>query len=196
VPILLGIIAVLVAILVVGTGVAIVALVYGGGDEDEPESNAVASPAIHSASPVEEAGEEGYDVVADVEAKLERGEEIGDDTVRALRDQLGREPRNGRPHVLIGHVFVARAWHSDALDHYERAVLVDRPACDDPRMIANLVGLSLSTTRNARRASDLLVRTYGRDAAPEIERALREDDLDAAGRRALEQLRDRVASAH
>src|SRR5690606_21573672 len=54
----------------------------------------------------------------------------------ALAQEMDRDPR---PRLLMGHLFFARGWLTEAIRRYETAARIDPSARGDRRMLRNLV---------------------------------------------------------
>src|SRR5690606_2262238 len=98
-------------------------------------------------------------------AQIEAGEDIDAATHTDLLQYTRRHPDDPRPHLLLGHVYAARHWRSDALSQYEAAHRIDAAARHDARMLENLVDLVAHRHRRvSERAARAVERIYGAEA--------------------------------
>ena len=125
-------------------------------------------------------------------ARVEAGQDIDDGTHADLLRQTHAEPRDARAHLLLGHVYAARLWRSDALARYEAAARTDPDVRHDPRMLANLVDM-VAHRRVGDRAARAIEDIYGTEAVPAIDRVLASDTTRSARATRLRELRARIA---
>lgn len=100
-------------------------------------------------------------------------------------------PDDPRPLLLLGHLFVARAWYSDAIARYERAYQLDASVRGDPRMLDALVELAARDSVGER-ATEALERIYGPEALDAVETAVEVHAPEPLTQLRLVQLRDRL----
>ncbi|MCC6875829.1 MAG: serine/threonine protein kinase [Sandaracinaceae bacterium] len=116
--------------------------------------------------------------------KVERGYVFEDRTELRPLYALNREmPSDPRPLLLLGHLFVAKGWYTEAIRRYELAAERDPAARGDPRMLDTLVQLAARESVGER-ASEVIVAVYGVEALPRVAEA-----VDQYSDRPLEQLR-------
>jgi hypothetical protein len=189
-------------------GVATAFLVRGlsdGGDETlaatETSAEAPADPVVEGEPAEAAAPSDPRDPWADpnlppllweAHARVTAGEDIDDATHAELLRYTQSEPRDARAHLLLGHVYAARLWRSDALTRYESAARIDPDARHDPRMLENLVDL-VAHRRAGDRAARAIEEIYATEAVPAIDRVLASDTTRSARATRLRSLRDRLA---
>ncbi len=103
-------------------------------------------------------------------------------------------PDDPRPFLLLGHLFLARGWYTDAIRRYEHAVYLDVSVRGDPRM---LEGLLVLATRESvgERAADAIERIYGAEALDALGRAIEAHTGEALPQLRLVRLRERLDPA-
>jgi hypothetical protein len=193
------------ALCVVAGAGAVLFATLAPGDADPPAvAEAAAAPsqppgATHADEPdaPAAAGDPWADpdlpsVLWEARARVETGEDVDESMHAELMRATRSDPDDARPHLLLGHVYAARLWRSDALSRYESAVRIDRDARHDPRMLENLLALVAHRRVGARAAQDVET-IYGVEAVPAIDRALALDETTSAEATRLRALRRRVA---
>ena len=189
-------------------GIATAFLVRGLSPAEEPLAAADSPPVDPIAEALRAGDPEAPAVTADprdpwasgdlpallweVRSRVEAGEDVDDATHTELLRYSHAEPRDARAQLLLGHVYAARLWRSDALSRYEAAVRIDRDARHDPRMLENLVALA-SHPRVGERAARAIEDIYGAEAVAAIDRALDSETTGVSHAARLRRLRDRLA---
>ncbi len=153
----------------------------------KPPSAKVASPGAGPPSRPEP------DVVARYRALIEQGADIDGPGLEVLRRFAHDHPQDPTPGLLLGHIYVARGWRTDALASYESAFGRDPAIVEDRRLLANLLSMSAHGAV-APRAWLLVERAYGSSALTAVEAILAAPELSAPQRVKLQGLRARLAA--
>jgi len=111
--------------------------------------------------------------------------------VRPLYALAQQMEGDARPRLLMGHLFFARGWITEAIRRYEAAAELDPSVRGDRRMLANLVSAASRESVGAR-AADVIESVYGAEALPAIEAHIDELEGQAIPQLRLVQLRDRL----
>jgi serine/threonine-protein kinase len=77
---------------------------------------------------------------------------------------------DGRAHLVLGHIFYRKAWLSDAIKQYARALRRDPGLRDNPVMLHNVIG-ALHHPKVVSKARAFLVDTVGAAALPALREA-------------------------
>ncbi len=159
--------------------------------EEEPRFGDL--PFLPRLAPDEWADPDTPSLLRDAHARIEAGEDIDAATQTDLLQYARSHPDDPRPHLLLGHVYAARLWRSDALSEYEAAHRIDAAARRDPRMLDNLVELVAHRHRRvSERAARAVERIYGAEALEAIDRALASGSVRGVGAERLQALRRRI----
>lgn len=98
---------------------------------------------------------------------------------------------DARPRLLMGHLFFARGWITEAIRRYEAAAELDPSVRGDRRMLTNLVSAASRESVGAR-AAEVIEAVYGPEALPTVEAQIDELEGQAIPQLRLVQLRDRL----
>lgn len=109
----------------------------------------------------------------------------------ALAEEMEGDPR---PRLLMGHLFFARGWITEAIRRYETAARMDASVRGDPRMLDNLVDAA-SRESVGDRAAEVIEAVYGGEALPAIEAAIDALEGEALPQLRLVELRSRLRRA-
>lgn len=121
-----------------------------------------------------------------------RGRWLDAEQLRDVRRYQRAHPEDARaPLLLARHHRLQGEW-APAVRHYRAAHRVDAGSSRFRPMLHDLVRAARERTA-ASAAAQALEQIYGRDALPYVERALRSRGLDAAERRRLTRVRDRLS---
>lgn len=108
----------------------------------------------------------------------------------ALAREMEGDPR---PRLLLGHLFFARGWLTEAIRRYEMAAELDAAARGDARMLANLLDAA-SRESVGERAADVIAEVYGAEALPAIQAKIEQLEGRALPQLRLVQLRERLTA--
>ncbi|MEM9073514.1 MAG: protein kinase [Myxococcota bacterium] len=172
------------------------------GTEAEGETEAVAPEETgpEEAEPVEAEPEDTrspwemrrrVNLLTQARRRVLRDRPLTSGSERAVKRYVRGHRDDPRPHLVLAQSFVARRWHSAALERYQLALRIDPRSTNDPRMKRDLVRLAAGDSV-ADEAADEVVRLYGADAVETIDRELARSTDDATRTR-LQRLRARVA---
>jgi hypothetical protein len=123
---------------------------------------------------------------------VERGRPLSRRDRRTLFQVQRATPTDPRPTLILAHQFVDISYYSDALDRYGAALEIDPSCRGDREMLEDLLQMVRSPAVTER-ASSLVVRAYGQEAASAVERAIaHEQSPEALG--FLTRLRTRLSN--
>jgi serine/threonine-protein kinase len=124
--------------------------------------------------------------LASIRSRLEAGEAIPNRADRVLTSYAARNPDDGRAHLLLARVYLARRWRGDAIREYDRAYRRDSNARGDPQMLADLISLVPHRTVG-HEAALAIDEIYGATATGALDRAIETHRLnpDAVARYVL-----------
>lgn len=184
----------LAAVLLVGLGLA-----WGRDDSPTPPTSGVAtSEAEEAETPDQETGgrdpwrEPPPEPLRPFLEMVEQGHVFEERReIVALYALASAMPEDPRPLLLLGHLFVARGWYSDAIERYERAYRLDPTVRGDPRMLASLIELTARESVGER-AAEVVELIYGAEALDALDAAVDERADDPLAQLRLVQLRDRI----
>jgi hypothetical protein len=90
---------------------------------------------------------------------------------RALRDYIGAQPHDPRPHLLLGGLYFNRLWRADCVSEWTLALRRDPSVRAAPQLLSSLIQLVIQG-KDAPAAADLIVNYYGGEALDAIEDAI------------------------
>ena len=122
---------------------------------------------------------------------LDRGQHLGRRDQALLYREIRDRPGDPRPLLLLAHGFTAAGWRDEAVERYRRAYAVDPDARGDPRMLVNLLKISMHSSQGAE-AQAAVCEIYGAAALLDIDELIARYDDRPEGQRLL-QLRRRIA---
>ena len=125
------------------------------------------------------------------EAALKAGQ-VGT-AIRVARRVLSKHHNDPRAHLVLGHAYYRKLWHSDALDEYGHAIADDPTVRDDPTVQRNAIAC-LGHARTARRGTTFIVEKLGAAATGALEDAAR-NSRDADIRRRAAEIVARLKAA-
>jgi len=125
--------------------------------------------------------------------RIFRGRWLETDQIREVRRYQRQNPSDPRPSLLLARHHRLKGEWAPAVRHYRAAYRTDAGAVGFRPMLYDLV--RASTERSAASAAAAAIeQMYGRDALPEVERALKRRRLEPVERRRLTRLRDRLSA--
>jgi hypothetical protein len=91
--------------------------------------------------------------------------------VRTLHDYIGAQPRDPRPHLLLGGLYFNRLWRADCVAEWALALRRDPSVRAAPQLLPSLIHLVIQG-KDAPAAADLIVDYYGNEALDAVEDAI------------------------
>lgn len=108
-----------------------------GGAETSGAGNDVAA-----INPDDLMGGELPEYLAETLRRVESGESLDEDEVRALYGWIANHRDDVRGHLTLSRVFMARRWYSAAFERYDYALRADLGATNDPQTLEDLVSIA------------------------------------------------------
>jgi hypothetical protein len=120
---------------------------------------------------------------------------IGDDgVISRLRNYIYSHPSDARGSLLLGKLYLNRLWRTDGVAQLARALQIDPSARAAPEVLPALLDV-VAQGKAAGPAEDVIVKVYGSDAVPVIDRQLENVTSPAAVQR-LSALSARLLTGH
>jgi serine/threonine-protein kinase len=124
--------------------------------------------------------------------KLADSGNFGNDrTLAMLRKYIRANADDPRGRLLLAQLYVNRHWRADAVSEYAAAYQVDASARGAPRMLADLVAF-VAQGSVADEATRVLLRAYGKEAIPTLDRAIAAQRAKSDAKKRLVALRARL----
>lgn len=125
--------------------------------------------------------------------RIFRGRWLDADQLRDVRRYQRAHPDDARSSLLLARHHRLQGEWAPAVRHYRAAHRIDAGSAAFRPMLHDLVRAARERT-SATAAAQALEQIYGREALPAVERSIRSRGLDAAERRRLTRLRDRLSA--
>ncbi|HKP61334.1 MAG TPA: hypothetical protein VJV78_31615, partial [Polyangiales bacterium] len=108
---------------------------------------------------------------------------IGDEgLVARLRNYIYAHPNDPRGSLLLGKLYLNRLWRSDGIAQFARALQIDPSVRAAPEILPALLEV-VAQGKSTATAEDLIIKIYGSDAVPVIDRQLESVTSPAAVQR-------------
>ncbi len=158
----------------------------------EDTKNIILMPAVPVTTPSEPEVEEAPwpRELAGVLAKVERGVDPTNGEVRRVGLYGRRNPEDARPLVLLGRVYMAKRWYSEALRKYRTALARHPEVAADATVRAHMLELVRVDATHGQ-AVQAIVAHFGADLRPDVVRAI-QSEPDEDNRDRLTRLLDRL----
>jgi cytochrome c-type biogenesis protein CcmH/NrfG len=113
-------------------------------------------------------------------------------SIEALRRFSSGNPDEVHGHLLLAGIYMNRGWSLDALDQYDLAYQKDPSSRGAPEMLNNALKLVVDDLASSD-AERFIQRTFQKEAAAAIDKALRAPGLTPAAGARLKKLKSRLA---